>query len=75
MCTLKPNELNKTEINTKSLGEKKVTEAAFQTTGPVHLHAVSYLSFINSSRNPSTTVTYHFSDSQEVYSGNSQIHI
>ena len=51
---------------------KKVTQAAFQTTGPLYLHAVWYLPFTNSPIKH--TVTYHFSDLQEVYSGNRQIH-
>ena len=51
---------------------KKVTEAEFQTIGPLYLHAVWYLPFTNSPRKH--TVTYHFSDLQEVYSGNGQIH-
>ena len=50
----------------------KVTEAEFQTIGPLYLHAVWYLPFTNSPRK--NTVTYHFSDLQEVYSGNRQIH-
>ena len=41
----------------------KVTEAAFQTTGPVYLHAVWYLPFRNSPRNP--TVTYYLSELEE----------
>ena len=51
---------------------QKVTEAEFQTIGPLYLHAVRYLPFTNSPRKHS--VTYHFSDLQEVYSGNRQIH-
>ena len=43
------------------------------TTGPLYLHAVWYLPFTNSTRKH--TVTYHFSDLQDVYSGNRQIHI
>ena len=39
---------------------------------PLYLHAVWYLPFTNSPRKH--TVTYHFSDLQEVYSGNRQIH-
>ena len=38
----------------------------------LYLHAVWYLPFTNSPRKH--TVTYHFSDLQEVYSGNRQIH-
>ena len=52
--------------------QKTVTEADFQTIGPLYLHAVWYLPFTNSLRKH--TVTYHFSDLQEVYSGNRQIH-
>ena len=48
---------------------KKVTEAEFQTIGPLYLHALWYLPFTNNLRKH--TVTYHFS---EVYSGNCQIH-
>ena len=51
---------------------KKVTEAEFQTFGPLYLHAVWYLPFTNSPIKH--TVTYNFSDLQEVYSGNRQIH-
>ena len=52
---------------------QNVTEAEFQTIGPpLYLHAVWYLPFTNSPRKH--TVTYHFSDLQEVYSGNHQIH-
>ena len=40
--------------------------------GPLYLHAVWYLPFTNSPRK--YTITYHFSDLQEVYSGNRQIH-
>ena len=43
-----------------------------KTTGPVYLHAVWYLPFIYSPRNP--TVTYHFSDLHDLYSGNRQIY-
>ena len=50
---------------------KKVTEAEFQIIGPLYLHAVWFLPFTNSPRKH--TVTYHFSDLQEVYSGNRQI--
>ena len=47
-------------------------EAVLKTSGPVYLHALWCLSFINSPRNH--TVTYHFSDDvQEVYRGNRQI--
>ena len=51
---------------------KTFTEAEFQTIGPLYLNAVWYLPFTNSPRKH--TVTYHFSDLQEVYSGNRQIH-
>ena len=51
---------------------QNVTEAEFQTIGPLYLHAVWYLPFTNCPRKH--TVTYHFSDLQEVYSGNRQIH-
>ena len=44
----------------------------FQTIGPLYLHAVWYVPFTNSPRKH--TVTYHFSDLQEVYSSNRQIH-
>ena len=43
-----------------------------ETTGPVYLHAVWYLPFTHSPWTP--TVTYHFRDLQDVYSGNRQIH-
>ena len=39
---------------------------------PLYLHAVWYLPFTNSPRKH--TVTYYFSNLQEVYSGNHQIH-
>ena len=55
-----------------NISSKKVTEAKFQTIGPLYLHAVWYFPFTNSPRKH--TVTYHFSDLQEVYSGNRQIH-
>ena len=55
-----------------NISSKKVTEAKVQTIGPLYLHAVWYLPFTNSPRKH--TVTYHFSDLQEVYSGNRQIH-
>ena len=55
-----------------NISSKKVTESEFQTIGPLYLHAVWYLPFINSPRKD--TVTYHFSDLHEVYSGNRQIH-
>ena len=55
-----------------NISSKKVTEAKFQTIGPLYLHAVWYLPFTKSPRKH--TVTYHFSDLQEVYSGNRQIH-
>ena len=55
-----------------NISSKKVTEAEFQTIGPLYLHAVWYLPFTKSPRKH--TVTYHFSDLQEVYSGNRQIH-
>ena len=55
-----------------NISSKNVTEAEFQTIGPLYLHAVWYLPFTNSPRKH--TVTYHFSDLQEVYSGNRQIH-
>ena len=48
---------------------QKVTEAEFQTIGPLYMW---YLPFTNSPRKH--TVTYHFSDLPEVYSGNRQIH-
>ena len=41
----------------------KVREVAFQTTGPVYLHDVWYLPFINRSRNH---VVYLFSDTEDV---------
>ena len=63
-----PNQIPLTTIVTY----QNVTEAEFQTIGPLHLHAVWYLRFTNSPRKP--TVTYHFSDLQEVYSDNRQIH-
>ena len=47
------------------------TIVTFQTIGPLYLHAVWYLPFTNSPRKH--TVTYHFSDLQEVYSGSPQI--
>ena len=47
---------------------QKVTEAEFQTIGPLYMW---YLPFTNSPRKH--TVTYHFSDLPEVYSGNRQI--
>ena len=55
-----------------NISSKKVTEADFQTIVPLYLHAVWYLPFTNSPRKH--TVTYRFSDLQEVYSGNRQIH-
>ena len=64
-----PNQIPLTTIVTYF---QKVTEAEFQTIGPLYLHAVWYLPFTNSPRKH--TVTYHFSDLQEVYSGNRQIH-
>ena len=42
-----------------------------QTIGPLYLHAVWYLPFTKHPRKH--TVTYHFSDLQEVYSGNRHI--
>ena len=51
---------------------KNVTEAEFQTIGPLYLHVVWYLPFTKSPRKH--TVTYHFIGLQEVYSGNCQIH-
>ena len=51
---------------------KNVTEAEFQTIGPLYLHAVWYFPYTYSPRKH--TVTYHFSDLLEVYSGNRQIH-
>ena len=59
-------------IDDNSNISSRVTEAEFQTIGPLYLHAVWYLPFTNSPRKH--TVTYHFSDLQEVYSGNRQIH-
>ena len=50
-----PNQIPLTTIVTSS---KKVTEAEFQTIGPLYLHAVWYLPFTNSPRKH--TVTYHF---------------
>ena len=44
---------------------KNVTEAEFQTIGPLYLHAVWYLPFTNGQRKH--TVTCHFNDLQEVY--------
>ena len=64
-----PNQIPLTTIVTYI---QKFTEAEFQTIGPLYLHAVWYLPFTNSPRKH--TVTYHFSDLQEVYSGNRQIH-
>ena len=55
-----------------NISSKNVTEAEFQTIGPLYLHAVWYLPFTKCPRKH--TVTYHFSDLQEVYSGNRQIH-
>ena len=65
-----PNQIPLTTIVTYL--QKKVTEAEFQTIGPLYLHAVWYLPFTKSPRKH--TVTYHFSDLQEVYSDNRQIH-
>ena len=65
-----PNQIPLTTIVTFLF--KKVTEAEFQTIGPLYLHAVWYLPFTTSPRKH--TVTYHFSDLQKVYSGNRQIH-
>ena len=64
-----PNQIPLTTIVTYL---QNVTEAEFQTIGPLYLHAVCYLPFTNSPRKH--TVTYHFSDLQEVYSDNRQIH-
>ena len=55
-----------------NISSKMFTEAEFQTIGQLYLHAVWYLPFTNSPRKH--TVTYHFSNIQEVYSGNRQIH-
>ena len=55
-----------------NISSKNVTEAEFQTIGPLYLYAVWYLPFTNNPRKH--TVTYHFSDLQEVYSSNRQIH-
>ena len=54
-----------------NISSQMLSEAEFQTIGPLYLHAMWYLPFTNSPRKH--TVTYHFSDLQEVYSGN-QIH-
>ena len=50
----------------------KLQKQNFKPFGPLYLHTVWYLPFTNSPRKH--TVTYHFSDLQEVYSGNRQIH-
>ena len=65
-----PNQIPLTTILTYTI--KNVTEAEFQTIGPLYLHAVWYLPFTNSPRKH--TVTYRFCDLQEVHSGNRQIH-
>ena len=69
MGVITPNQIPLTTIVTYL---QKVTEAEFQTIGPLYLHAVWYLPFTKRPRKH--TVTYHFSDLQEVYSGNRQIH-
>ena len=56
-----------------NISSKKVTEAEFQTVGPLYLHAVCGTSHLTNSPRKHT-VTYHFSDLQKVYSGNRQIH-
>ena len=75
VCTLYTEEVitpNKIPLTTIGTFFKKVTKEEFQTIGPLYLHAVWYLQFTNSPRKH--TVTYHFSELQEVYSGNRQIH-
>ena len=63
---------NKIPLTTIVTYSKTLQKQNLKTIGPLYPHAVWYLPFTNRPRKHA--VTYHFSDLQEVYSGNRQIY-